>query len=104
VVGGQVVAVVSGVDQHDQPTAVVAADLFTDRAPVLSRNVDNHHIGRRPIPRQLQWCADHVDGAFLTEQSEQPDTRLHASVQQGHALRDLWCWHLTSLGWLAAEG
>jgi hypothetical protein len=96
------VAVVLGEEQHDHRTPVMVADPFTDRAPVLSRNVDNHHIGRRPNPRQLQRFADHVDGEFLTEQSEQLSARAHASVQQSHMLRDLWCWHLASLGWLAA--
>ena len=96
-------AVVSRVEQHDQRTAVVVADLFTDRTPVLSRDVDDHHIGRRPTPGQLQRCADHVDGAFLTEQSEQVDAQPHAPVQD-HALPDLRCWHLSSLGWLATSG
>jgi hypothetical protein len=103
-VGGQVVAVVCGVEDHDQRTTVVVTDLFTDRTPVLSGNVDNDHIGRRSIPGQLQRCLDHVDGAILTEQSEQLDARPHASVHQGHALRDLWCWHLSSLGGLATSG
>jgi len=92
------VAVVSGVEEHDQRTAVVVADLFTDRTPVLSGNVDNDDIGRRSTPGQLQRSVDHVDGAVL-EQSEQLDTRPHASVQQGHAL-DLGWWHLSSLGGL----
>jgi hypothetical protein len=98
------VAVVRGVEEHDQPTAVVVADLFTDCTPVLSRNVDDDHIGRRSTPGQLQRCLDHVDGAILTEQSEQLDARPHASIQQDHALRDLWCWHLSSLGGLATSG
>jgi hypothetical protein len=72
----------------------MVADPFTDRAPVLSRNVDNHHIGRRPTPRQFQRFADLVDGEFLTEQSEQLGARAHASVQQSHTLRDCWCRHL----------
>src|SRR5512133_2137736 len=96
-------AVVARMEQHDQRTAVVVADLFTDRTPVLSRDVDDHHIGQRPTPRQLQRCADHVDGAFLTEQSEQVDAQPHAPVQD-HALPDLWCWHLSSLGWWATSG
>jgi hypothetical protein len=103
-VGGQVVAVVRGVEEHDQRAAVVLADLFTDRTPVLSGNVDDDHIGRRSTPGQLQRCLDHVDGAILTEQAEQLDTRPHTSIQQGHALRDLWCWHLSSLGGLATSG
>jgi hypothetical protein len=103
-VGRQVVAVVRGVEEHDQRTAVVLADLFTDRTPVLSGNVDNDHIGRRSTPGQLQRSLDHVDGAILTEQAEQLDTRPHTSIQQGHALRDLWCWHLSSLGGLATSG
>jgi hypothetical protein len=103
-VGGQVVAVVCGVEEHDQRTAVVVADLLTDRTPVLSGNVDNDHIGRRSTPGQLQRCLDHVDGAILTEQSEQLDARPHASIQQGHALRALWYWHLSSLGGLATSG
>ena len=103
-VGGQVVAVVCRMEEHDQRTAVVVADLFTDRTPVLSGNVDNDHIGRRSTPGQLQRCLDHVDGAILTEQSEQLDPRPHALIQQGHALRDLWCWHLSSLGGLATSG
>jgi hypothetical protein len=98
------VAVVCGVEDHDQRTAVVVADLFTDRTPVLSGNVDNDHIGRRSTPGQLQRCLDHIDGAILTEQSEQLDARPHASIQQGHALRALWYWHLSSLGGLATSG
>jgi hypothetical protein len=98
------VAVVWGVEDHDQRTTVVVTDLFTDRTPVLSGNVDNDHIGRRSIPGQLQRCLDHVDGAILTEQSEQLDARPHASIHQGHALRDLWCWHLSSLGGRATSG
>lgn len=87
-------------EEHDQRTAVVVADLLTDRTPVLSGNVDDDHIGRRSTPGQLQRCLDHVDGAILTEQSEQLDARPYASIQQGHALRDLWCWHLSlSAGW-----
>jgi hypothetical protein len=73
-------AVVSRVEQHDQRTAVVVADLFTDRAPVLGRNVDNHHIGRRSTPRQLHGSADHVDGAFLNQHSKQVDAQPHASA------------------------
>jgi hypothetical protein len=103
-VGGQVVAVVRGVENHDQRTTVVVTDLFTDRTPVLSGNVDNDHIGRRPTPGQLKRCLDHVDGAILTEQSEQLDARPYASIHQGHALRDLRCWHLSSLGGLATSG
>jgi hypothetical protein len=76
-------------EEHDQRTAVVVADLFTDRTPLLSGNVDNDHIGRRFSPGQLQRCLDHVHGAILTDQSEQLDARPHAPVQQGHALRDL---------------
>jgi hypothetical protein len=102
-VGRQVVAVVRGVEEHDQRTAVVVADLFTDRTPVLSGNVDDDHIGRSTAG-QLQRCLDHVDGATLTKQSEQLDARPHASIEQGHALRDLWCWHLSSLGGLATSG
>ena len=102
-VGGQVVAVVRGVENHDQRTTVVVTDLFTDRTPVLSGNVDNDDIGRRSTPGQLQRCLDHVDCAVFTEQSEQLDTRPHASVQQGHALLDLWCWHLSSLGGLVTS-
>lgn len=90
-VGGQVVAVVSGVEEHDQRTAVAVADLFTDRTPVLSGNVDNDDIGRRSTRGQLQRCLDHVDGAVLTEQNEQLKTRPRTSVQQGHTLQDLWC-------------
>jgi hypothetical protein len=98
------VAAVCGVEEHDQRTAVVVADLFTDRTPVLNGNVDDDHIGRRSTPGQLQRCLDHVDGAILTEQSEQLDTRPYASIQQGHALRYLWCWHLSSLGGPATSG
>jgi hypothetical protein len=85
------VAVVRRVEEHDQRTVVVMADLFTDRTPVLSGNVDNDHIGRRSTPGQLRRCLDHADGAILTKQSEQLDARAHASIQQDHALRDLRC-------------
>jgi hypothetical protein len=98
------VAVVCGVEDHDQRTAVVVADPFTDRTPNLSGNVDNDHIGRRSTPGQLLRCLDHVDGAILTEQSEQLDARPQASIQQAHALRDLGCWHLSSLSGPAISG
>lgn len=84
-VGWQVVAVVSEVEQHDQRTAVVAADLLTDRGPVLSRHVDHDHIRLRTLG-QLEWRPNHVDGAFSTEQGEQLGAWPHASAQQGHAL------------------
>jgi hypothetical protein len=78
------------VEDDDQRTTVVVTDLFTDRTPVLSGNVDNDHIGRRSIPGQLRRCLDHIDGAILTEQSEQLDARPHAYIHQGQALRNLW--------------
>jgi len=66
-VGWQILAAVSRVQQHEQPTGVVAADLFTDRTSVLRRDIDHHHIGRRETSGQLDRRPNHLQLAFLTE-------------------------------------
>jgi hypothetical protein len=46
VVGWQIVAAVSRLEEHDQPTTVMAADPFTVNASDHSGHVDHDHIGR----------------------------------------------------------
>jgi hypothetical protein len=67
-VGWQVLAAVSSVRQHEQPAAMVAADLFTGRTPVLRGDIDHHHIGRRETFGQLDRGPNYLQLAFLYEQ------------------------------------
>jgi hypothetical protein len=46
VVGWQVMTALSAAEEHDQPTAVVAADLLAGGPPVRRGDVDHDHIGR----------------------------------------------------------
>jgi hypothetical protein len=91
------------VEQHEQPTAVVAADLLTDNASVLSGDIDQDHIGRQATRSQLDRRPDHLQLVFLTEQQAQrevqqplvPDTRITLRGTSGlHLLTGL-CWSTT---------
>ena len=88
---------VSPLEQHQQPTAVVAADLFTDSTSVLRGDIDHDHIGRRDPLGQLGRRVNRLQLAFLPKQQAQPDLQLPAPGDQGHIL-----WHgcpLTALCW-----
>jgi hypothetical protein len=57
-------------EEHDQRTAVVAADLLAGGPPVRRGDVDHDHIGRWSVD-QLDGRADHGDVAMLAVQGEQ---------------------------------
>jgi hypothetical protein len=61
------VAAVCRVEQHDQPTVVVAAELLTGNAAVLGGHLDHDHIGWWPIRDELGRRANHLQLAFLND-------------------------------------
>jgi hypothetical protein len=61
-VGWQVIVAVPRVEEHNQPTAVVAADLFTDTAPDRPGHVDQEHISRLFTLGHLVRPADSSSG------------------------------------------
>jgi hypothetical protein len=88
-VGWQVRAAVSRVEEHDQPTVVVAAELLTGSAPVLGGHLDDDHIGRWPTRGQFGRRTNHLQLVFLNDQGEHRGAWPLSSVEQGHALRHL---------------
>jgi hypothetical protein len=93
VVGWQVVAAVSRVEEHNQPTAVMVADLFNDPASDQPWQVDHKHISRPSTLGQLDpradRRADHGYLMFPIEQADQLGAAALTPVQQGHVLRDV---------------
>jgi hypothetical protein len=93
----------SPAEEHDQPTAVVAADLLAGGPPVRRGDVDHDHVGRWAVD-QLDGRADHVDVAILAVQGEQVGAQSHAPVQEGNPLRHVGSGHLArSLCWSARQ-
>jgi hypothetical protein len=82
------VAAVLRVEQHEQPTAVVAANLLTDTASVLRGDIDHDHIGRRDALGQLDRRPDHLQLVFLTEQQVQREVQQPPAP--GHQDYPLW--------------
>jgi hypothetical protein len=93
VVGWQVTTAVSPAEEHDQRTAVVAADLLAGGPPIRRGDVDHDHIGRWSVD-QLDGRVDHGDVAILGVQGEQLGAQSHVRVQEGNPLRHVGSRHL----------